>query len=230
MPLSPSDIAALAWFVSLLIVFKLITNYGPLARRSLTASIQFQRRRWLHNMTMREQRHIDAILLSSLSQSNAFFASTSVLGIAGLAAMLGSGDRTRLLVERLPWVEPSSPELWEIKILFLMSIVIYAFFKFAWAFRLSHYTAILFGAMPPFDAADEEARNAYATHAARMLELVGEHANSGLRSFYYAFAAIAWLFHPILFAAAFTIVILVLLRREFISRASSIMYDVRPRS
>lgn len=230
LPLSTADIAALAWFAMLLTAFELITGYGPLARRSLSASVQFQRRRWLDNMTMREQRHIDAILLSSLSQSNAFFASTSVLGIGGLAAMLGSGDTTRLLVQRLPWVTPSSPELWEIKILFLIGIVIYAFFKFAWAFRLSHYTAILFGAMPPFDATDSEARHAHAAHAARLLELVGEHANSGLRSFYYAFAAIAWLFHPLLFAGATTIVILVLLRREFISRASNILFDVRPRS
>ena len=38
--------------------------------------------------------------------------------------------------------------LWEVKVLLLIGIFVFAFFKFAWAFRLTHYTAILIGAAP----------------------------------------------------------------------------------
>ena len=34
------------------------------------------------------------------------------------------------------------------KQLLIMAIFVYAFFKFAWAFRLSHYASIMIGATP----------------------------------------------------------------------------------
>ena len=40
-----------------------------------------------------------------------------------------------------------SPALWEVKCIGLILIFIYTFFKFAWAYRLFNYVAILFGAM-----------------------------------------------------------------------------------
>lgn len=227
-PLDALDSLALLWFAALLAAFELLSTHGKLAERSLSASVQHQRRAWLVNMMAREQRHIDAILLSNLSQSNAFFASTSVLGIGGLAAVMGAGDTARQLLEQLPMVAITTPALWEIKILFLISILVYAFFKFAWAFRLSHYTAIMFGAMPPSDRGDADLRERHADETARLLDLVGQHANSGLRSFYYAFAAIAWLFHPLLFVLASTIITGVLVRREFFSRAAGILQRARP--
>jgi uncharacterized membrane protein len=228
-PFSALDIAALVWFIAMMAAFELITTLSRFADSSLSAGVARHRRAWLAHMVERDQRHFDAILLASLSQSNAFFASTSVLGIGGLAAIMGSGDAARHMLERLPMVSETTPALWEIKILFLISILIYAFFKFAWAFRLSHYSAIMFGAMPP-SADDDHAqeRRRHGLYAARLLDLVGQHANSGLRSFYYAFAAIAWLFHPVLFMMAMTLVFAILIRREFVSRATRIISEAAP--
>ena len=226
MPLSLLDISALIWFCALVLAFEMITTHGNYAPRSLSAHVARHRRAWLLQMVHREQRHFDAILLGNLSQSNAFFASTSVLGIGGLAAVMGSGDAARHMLERLPYVSETTPALWEIKILFLISILIYAFFKFAWAFRLSHYTAIMFGAMPPATEDDADGNGACSRHAvlsASLLDLVGQHANAGLRSFYYAFAAISWLFHPLLFMVAMALVLAILMRREFVSRAVEII-------
>jgi uncharacterized membrane protein len=39
------------------------------------------------------------------------------------------------------YVASTTPFVWEVKQLPIMAILIYAFFKFAWAFRLSHYAA-----------------------------------------------------------------------------------------
>lgn len=229
MPLSLLDIVALVWFVVMLAAFEIITLYSRFADRSLSANIARHRRAWLANMVEREQRHFDAILLASLSQSHAFFASTSVLGIGGLAAVMGAGETARHMLEKLPLVSETPQALWEIKILFLISILIYAFFKFAWAFRLSHYSVIMFGAMAPnSDTAGRDACRRHARHTARLLDLVGQHANSGLRSFYYAFAAIAWLFHPLMFILSMALVFAILMRREFVSRAVNIMSAVAP--
>ena len=49
---------------------------------------------------VRDVRIVDAQLLASLSQGNAFFASTSAIGIGGLSAMIGSGDKVQSLLDK----------------------------------------------------------------------------------------------------------------------------------
>ena len=78
------------------------------------------------------------------------------------------------------------------------------FFKFAWAFRLSHYGSIMIGAMPDAGAAHEVECRRHAERTARLIGLAGDHSNSGIRSFYHAIAALAWFFHPLLFMLATT--------------------------
>ncbi len=54
---------------------------------------------------------------------------------------------TQILAE-LPFAVPSIKAVWHAKVLLLIVIFVYAFFKFAWAFRLTNNCAILIGAAP----------------------------------------------------------------------------------
>ena len=218
---SSPDIAAMLWFCAAIFGYRLFAGFGPFERRSIVGAIQRQRERWLLNMAVRDGRIVDAHLLGGLAQGNAFFASTSALIIGGLAAMMGSGDKVQSLLERIPYVAKSSPAFFEVKLILLITIFIYAFFKFAWAFRLSHYASIMIGATPILEA-DRSNLADCAEHASRTAKLIGiaaEHANGGLRAFYYAIAAMGWFFHPLVFAAVTTWVVLILLRRDFFSRS-----------
>ncbi len=123
---------------------------------------------------------------------------------------------------------PATPFIWEAKQLLIMAILVYAFFKFAWAFRLSHYGSIMIGAMPNPDAAHSEECAHHAERTARLIGLAGEHSNSGIRSFYHAIAALAWFFHPLLFMLATTWVILILARRDFFSRSLRLIAGTGP--
>jgi uncharacterized membrane protein len=107
--------------------------------------------------------------------------------------------------------------------LVLISIFIFAFFKFAWAFRLSHYTGIMIGATPLATADNLEQCRVHAERTARLIGIAAEHTNSGVRSFYHAIAALTWFFHPLLFVAATTWVMLILLRRDFFSRSNKVI-------
>ncbi|MEQ1712815.1 MAG: DUF599 family protein, partial [Hyphomicrobium sp.] len=63
-------------------------------------------------------------------------------------------------------------------------------------------------------------------HAKLTADLIGvaaDHANTGLRSYYYAIAALAWFFHPLAFILATTWVVVILVRREFFSRSYRII-------
>lgn len=216
------DAVAFAWFCLLALVFRAIAHWSPLRSRTISAAVQEQRVSWMRNMALRESRMLDGLLLSSLSQGNAFFASTSAIAIGGLAAVMGSGEKALSVLEHIPFAAKATPALWESKVILLMMIFVYAFFKFAWAFRLSHYTAIMIGSTPdPKTAAD--ACVGHAERTAHLIGLAADHANSGLRSYYYAIAAIAWFVNPVLFIATTTWVLAILLRREFFSRSNRII-------
>jgi uncharacterized membrane protein len=223
LPLSTLDVAAVAWFLASVGGYRLITERGPLARRSIVAAVQRQRVAWMVNMGGRENRMLDAVLLGTLSQGNAFFASTSAIAIGGLSALLASGDKLQGLMEQLPLAVQSNPVLWQLKVLFLVGICIYAFFKFAWAFRLSHYVAIMIGATPASLEPDHPGRDSHAVRTARLIGIAGEHSNGGIRALYYAIAAMAWFFHPLAFIGAVTWVLAIMIRRDFFSRSLRIV-------
>jgi uncharacterized membrane protein len=225
LPLSLLDGIAIAWFALSAVLFQMLSRIGPVSRRSITAAVQAQRVKWMENMSRRDNRVLDTILLGGLSQGNAFFASTSAIAIGGLAALVGSGDKFQAFVERMPFVQSSSAEVFDGKILFMMGIAIYAFFKFAWAFRLSHYVAIMIGSTPIMDAGGSNRVECelHAARAARLIGIAGEHANSGLRAFYYAIAVMAWFISPLAFLIATTWVLLILIRREFYSRSLKVI-------
>jgi uncharacterized membrane protein len=222
--MSSLDLIAFSTFVALIGGYHFVTGYRPLVDRSIVGAVQAQRVVWMRNMAAREVRIVDAQLLASLSQGNAFFASTSAIGIGGLSAMIGSGDQVQKLFERLPYAAQASPVVWEMKLILLITIFIYAFFKFAWAFRLAHYTAIMIGATPIADGSNQVACEEHALRTARLIGIAGEHSNSGLRAFYCAIAALAWFYHPIAFIVATVWVLSILIRRDFFSRSRRLLF------
>ena len=217
------DLTAFVWFLLAIMGYRLLAGFGPLERRSIVGAVQRQRERWMRNMVMRDGRIVDAHMLGTLGQGNAFFASTSALIIGGLTAMMGSGEKIQALLERLPYVPKSSDVLFEMKLMLLITIFIYSFFKFAWAFRLSHYAVIMIGATPILDATNREPCELHAQQTARLVGIAAEHSNGGLRAYYYAIAGMAWFFHPLAFVLATSWVVLILFRRDFFSRSRRLL-------
>lgn len=221
--MSNMDAAALVWFIVVVGSYQVIAEWAPAESSSIVGAVQQQRVAWMRNMARREERAFDAIVLNGLGQGNAFFASTSAIVIGGLAAIMGSGEKVQKLLEQLPYVAQSSAVLWEMKVLLLIAIFVFAFFKFAWAYRLSHYTAIMIAATPNPILGNEAACDSHADRTAKLIGIAAEHANSGLRAYYYAIAAMAWFFHPLAFAVATTWVLAILVRRDFYSRSRRIL-------
>lgn len=225
--ISPLDLAAVAWFIGIIAAYEFLSTRPSIYAQSIASFVQAYRRGWMLEMSQRDNRIVDGQLLGWLVNANAFFASTTVIVIGGLAALLSYGEKAREIVEALPYAAASTATLWEIKVIFLMMIMIYAFFKFAWAFRLSHYTVMMMGATPAHDHPDTAARSDHAERTAELLGLVGWHSNLGLRSFYYTIAGLMWFFHPVAFIVAATWVVLILARRDFFSESRAILKGPR---
>ena len=213
------DLIALGWFFVCAAGYQFITSRPALFERSISGAVQRQRFVWIRGVAARGNHTGDAILHGTLSSGNAFFASTSAIAIGGLASLIGSGGRGEGFIERFPYLAQSSPLLSEIKVLLLIAIFVFAFFKFAWAFRLTHYTSIMIGAIPDPGSADAATVERQVKATALISGLAAEHSNSGLRAFYYAAAALAWFFGAWQFIAATTWVALIMIRRDFFSRA-----------
>ena len=91
--------------------------------------------------------------------------------------------------------------LWELKIIGLLVIFGYAFFKFAWAYRLFNFTAILIGATPARADPDAAGRAAMVRRAARMNIAAGAHFTRGQRALFFALAYFGWFLGPWAFMA-----------------------------
>ena len=84
-----------------------------------------------------------------LAQSNAFFASTSLLIIGGCLAILGARDQAMTVLQEIPGVAATPTFVWEMKVMLLVIVFVFAFFKLTWSLRQFNYVAILIGAAPP---------------------------------------------------------------------------------
>lgn len=225
LPFSTLDVSAIILFAVLVIGYRLIAFLPALHRRNIQCAVQRQRIKWMQTMVRRDNRVVDTFVLGNLGQGNAFFASTSAIAIGGLTTVLGKGDSAREFLQGLPYVAPMPPLLWELKVVFLIGIFIYAFFKFAWAFRMSHYTGIMIGATPLLDANSVRACEEHAYRCAVLSGISAEHSSAGLRALYYSIAALAWFFHPVLFMLATAWVVAILARRDYLSRARAVLAE-----
>ena len=211
------DYIAIGWFFVAWFGYTAMVDYSPLRRRSVSAAMNGYRRRWINEMLRRDIRLVDTQILGNLMTGIGFFASTTILLIGGLFALLGASERAISALADLPIAIRTTQPVWEMKVLMLVLIFVYAFFKFAWAFRLSNYCAILIGAAPPKTEAPA-ASEAYVERLARVANQMGHHFNRGLRSYFFALATLGWFVHPALFILSSTWVLLVLYRRDFRSR------------
>ena len=210
-------------WVALALFFPAWAGYAIFARRrvgkqpSLLAATNRVRRQWMLQTTYREVRVIDGVVIQNLSTSPSFFASTTILIIGGLLAVLGTADKASELVRDLPFAAHTSALVFDLKLLLLLAIFVYAFFRFTWSMRQYTFGALLVAAAPDAKQFIEEniSREAFAEKAGRVVGMAAETFNDGLRGYYFAFAVIGWFFSPLAFMAATAGVVYILYRREF---------------
>jgi uncharacterized membrane protein len=184
---------------------------------SLMQRMHAYRREWMRCMLARDNRMVDTQIIANLMSSASFFTSTTMFIIAGLIAVLGAREQAMAVLAELPFAVDTSPRLWELKVLLLIVLFVYAFFKFSWAFRHYNYCLVLVGAVPAPDCVTDASRQV-GERIARIATSTGRHFNGGLRAYYFGLAALSWFIHAWLFALLTAWVVWVIYRREFRSR------------
>src|SRR5512133_3032942 len=90
---TPLDVVAVAVFLAVWIAYQ--TLFDGIWRRpnSINALMFSLRRAWMMQLLSRENRIVDSTLVGHTIHSASFFASTTMLVLAGLIGVLGSADR-----------------------------------------------------------------------------------------------------------------------------------------
>jgi uncharacterized membrane protein len=212
-----ADWAALAGFFAAWLAYSSFTKSQGSKRGSLIATTNRYRSLWMMQATSRDPRVLDGIITQNLSSTPAFFCSTTIIVIGGLFALLGSTDKAADIVRDIPFAQRTSVLIFDLKVLVMISIFVFSFFRFSWSMRQYTFVALLIGSLP--DPKDFESgkfnRDEFAQRAGRMLGMAAETFNDGLRGYYFAFAVIAWFFSPLAFAFATAAVVMILYTREY---------------
>lgn len=222
-----ADWLALVCFFVLWIGYAWFARVWGIRKGSLIQTTNRYRGYWMKQATMRDPRMLDGLITQTLSNTPAFFSSTSILVIGGLFALLGTTDKATELMSGIPFAQSTTLIVFEFKILVLVAIFVYAFFRFSWCMRQYTFVALVIGSMPPpedFESGKFD-RQKFADRAAAMVGSAAETFNDGLRAYYFSFALLAWFVSPLAMVLATLIVVAILYGREFRSEVLQVLRD-----
>jgi len=194
----------------------------PGRRPSVTVLMAEHRREWMRAFVQRGNRIFDATIMSSLRQGTSFFASTCLLAVGGVLALIGNTEPLQGVAEgfgqgRQPAV------LWQIKLLPVALLLTHAFLKFVWAHRIFGYCSVLMASVPN-EASDPRALPR-AMQAAELNIRAAWNFNRGLRAMYFALGAVAWLLGGWALVLAMAAVLWLLWSREFASVPRAVLLE-----
>lgn len=221
-----SNILALAAFIGGWAGYVALVDFSPLSRYGLSQRMNLQRRNWMRTLLRRDLRMIDTAIMAGLQQGTGFFASGCIFAIGGCFALIGSAERIAAIVTDLPLAELSVSAnfdrgLVEAKLLGLVTIFAYAFFKFGWAYRLFNYCTILIGAIPmrPEALAQPEIAERAVERAYNMNLIAARQFNAGLRAVFFGLGYLGWFLGPMVLIGTTIFVVAILAHRQFLSAA-----------
>jgi uncharacterized membrane protein len=210
------DVLAVAWLLLCWVGYSWFSE-GRAKAGNLIGVMARHRERWMIEMLSRENRIVDIQIINSALNNATFFASTTILILAGLFAVLGTLEHVIAVVRDIPFAVKTTRAIWEAKIIVMMLIFVHGFFKFAWSMRQFNYCALMIGAAP--NSLDPGTADIdYARAGAQVASLAAKHFNHGMRAYYFGLALLSWFVHPLAVLPSVLLVVAVMYRREFRSR------------
>ncbi|MCC5826188.1 DUF599 family protein [Alkalimonas sp.] len=219
------DLIAILWFIAIWVGYTLYAKRRAKSVSCLSFELRRKRNDWMQQMLSRDNKMADVGLISTLERNVSFFASSTLLVLAGLLTALASADKISLVLRNiLPWSSQAEVSL-QLKLLCIALMYVFAFFQFTWSLRQYGFGGVLIGAAPDGRSMEEDDRKAYALRTAKVIDQAGHSFNYGLRAMYFSLAALAWFIDPVFFMMATVVVMLIMKQREFHSKVLHALRD-----
>jgi uncharacterized membrane protein len=203
--------------------------YEPILRRvksgnHVNSDMRVLRGAWMRAMAGRDNRIMDGQLLGNALHSASFFASSNLLLIAAVAGVLFGGQGAWQQIQGLEVLAPTTRMLFELKLALVLITLARGLLDFIWAIRQLNYCLAAVGAAP--EPGHPQGRE-WGDAAAGLLNPALSAFNTGVRGYYFALAAAAWLLGPIPFTVAVLGAVALLAWRQTRSAASSAIVKLR---
>jgi uncharacterized membrane protein len=223
--LDPLNYVALGLFALCWLFYQpLLALLGQRGGAVINADLTVLRVAWMRNMARRDNRLMDGQLLGQTLSSSSFFASSNLLLIAASSGALFGGQAFHN-VSNLIVVKTSSRLLFEGQLALVVVTLARGLLDFIWAIRQLNYALAAVGATPPH--VDEATSRRFGELVGRLLNPALGSFSSGVRGYYFALAAAAWLFGPIPFIAATIGAMALMIWRQRSSPAATAIAELR---
>jgi uncharacterized membrane protein len=214
----PIDIAAAAIFALCWISYETVLGRVAAKHGAINIDMAPVREAWIRRMLLRDVRIMDTNLLGHLLNSASFFASTNLLIVAAAAGVLFGGQAMLSAIGGLSIVAPAPAWLMEAKIALVVVMLSRGLLDFIWSIRQLNYCMALLGAAPEREDSADHA--AFAAAMSDVLHPAFDAFNKGVRAYYFALAAGAWIASPWAMAVGVLAAYALLLRRQTSSQAA----------
>jgi len=213
------DVLALFCFILCWIGYTWFSRRKAKNTNCIARCLHQHRIHWMYEVMTKDLRVGEASLLANLERNIAFFASTTLLVLAGVLTLFAQVERLELVISSIPYAESPIAAMLQLKLGLLTFIFVLAFFQFTWSMRQYGFLNVMIGAAPVDLSGLNKNLHGYAKQMAIVQDQAAHSYNYGLRSYYFSIAAMCWFFHPALFIFASVFVVYTLFNREFNSKA-----------
>ncbi len=221
---SALDAIAVIYLVGAWGLLGYVIENPPKSRISTSVLVADYRREWMVHMITRKPRIFDATVLSTLREGTSFLASACLIAIGGGLAAISNAERLSGVARDLALDAPQI--IWEVKILLALFFITNAFLRFIWSSRLFGYCGVV---MASVSNDENDPKALPRAQKAGELNITAARAfNSGIRGIYFGLGALSWLLGPVGLLIGSTLVIAIMLRREFASSSRAILLRKEP--
>lgn len=183
------------------------------------------RNAWMRNMVGRENRFMDGQLLGQALNSASFFTSSNLILIAALGGALFAGERTFRSASSLVVIQTSTRMLFELQLALVLACLARGLLDLIWAIRQLNYCIAAIGSVPV--RVEDAHHHTYGDVVTRLLNPALSSFNAGVRAYYFALAAAAWLFGAEAFIIATVGAVTLLLWRQLSSPSAKAVAELR---
>ena len=191
----PADLSALALFLIVWVAYEPLLRALARGQHLINADMLVVRRSWMGQMVQRPTfRLLDSQLVAHTLSTASFFASSNLILIAAAAGALFGGEGAYHKLETTPLLVHAPPQLFSLKLTLVAITLARSLLEFIWAIRQLNYSVAVIGAAPL--SGPPQLMSAYADAATAVLNPALHAFNAGVRGYYFALAATAWLAGP----------------------------------
>ncbi|MES3008044.1 MAG: DUF599 family protein [Pseudomonadota bacterium] len=224
------NLIAVVWFLLCFRGYFIYTGRRSKDTPTLAFAMHRYRRQWISKALRRENRIADTNIIANLERNVSFFASTTLFILAGLMTVLGSSSEAVItMLSEVPFSDHNTRGQWELKVVLLLCLFVYAFFKFTWGLRQFGQVSVMLGGVPErHENPSEAVIERHVQSISLMASKAAGNFNNGLRTYYFSMAVLGWFVNFWVFMLLSVFVMAVLYRREFRSDTLAVMMSNLP--